>query len=63
MVDVVLDEQVRRTGIADQVERLPCPREEEAGNVERVDRLDQQPDPGARQLVCGETQVRNERLS
>ena len=43
------------------VERLLRARQEEAGNVEGVDRLDQQLDAGVLQLVGGEAQVVDER--
>ena len=61
VIDVVLQEEVVRADFVDDVERLLRAREIEAGNVARVDRLDQEPDAGVLQLQRGELQVRDER--
>ena len=46
VVDVVLQKQIVRADVVDDVERLLRAVEEEAWNVPRVARLDQQPDAG-----------------
>jgi hypothetical protein len=51
VVDVVLDEEIVRTDIGDDLSGLFGAIEEEAGNVDRIDRLDQQPDALLRQRI------------
>src|SRR5712671_6417923 len=57
VVDVVLDEEIARSDIADELNGLFGSVQEEAGNIERVDRLDQEPDLFARQRGCGVSQI------
>ena len=47
VIDVVLHEEIVRADVVDERERLIGAGEEEAGNVARVDRLDQQLDASA----------------
>ena len=60
VIDVVLDEQVVRAGRLDELQCLPGPPQVKPGNVEGVDRLDQEPDPCALELLRGEAQVGDE---
>jgi hypothetical protein len=58
----MLHEQVVRTGPGDDVERLGGDIEEEARDVDRVDCLDQQLDPGLLQAACRKAQVGDKRF-
>ena len=60
VVDIVLDIEVFGTDAVEDAERLLRVGEEEARNVARVDRLDQQPDPGLFQPAGREFQVVDE---
>src|SRR5438477_9803840 len=57
VVNVVLDKEIVRPDVADELSRLLGAAEEEAGNIDRVDRLDQKPDMLARQRGRGVAQI------
>jgi len=57
VVDIVLNEQIVRLDIGDDLGSLLCPVQEEAGNVAGVDRLDQKSNAFARESVCRESQI------
>jgi hypothetical protein len=61
VVDVVLHAQVGRADLVDQRQRLVGAREKEAGYVEGVDGLDQQPQARGLQLPRGNAQVADHR--
>src|SRR4029078_1524069 len=57
VVDVVLHEQIARAYVRNELTRLLGPVQKEAGNVDGVDRLDQEPDPFLFQRTRGATQI------
>src|SRR5665213_571302 len=57
VIDVVLDEQIVRSDIGDDLNGLLGPAQEEAGNVAGVDRLDQKPNTLAGKGVRRESQI------
>src|ERR1700730_12123331 len=57
VIDVILNEQIVRSDIGDDLNGLLCPVQEEAGNVAGVDRLDQKSNAFARESVCRESQI------
>jgi hypothetical protein len=57
VVDVVLHEQIARADVADELNGLLGPVQEEAGNIEGVDRLDQEPDLFPRERGRGIPQI------
>ena len=62
VVDVVLHEQIARAHVGNELKRLCGPVQEEAGNVDRVDRLDQKLDPLPGERVRGEAQIADQHL-
>ena len=57
VVDIVLHEQIARAHVRNELKRLLGPVQEEAGNIDRVDRLDQKLDPFLGERVRGEAQI------
>src|SRR3984885_12311657 len=57
VIDVILNEEIVRSDIGDDLNGLLCPVQEEAGNVAGVDRLDQKSNAFARKDVCREPQI------
>src|SRR6266540_3374781 len=62
VVDVVLHEQIARADVRDDLKRLCRLVQEEAGNIDRVDRLDQKLDPFPGERVRGEAQISDQPL-
>ena len=57
VVDIVLNKQIIRSDIGDDLNGLLCPVQEKAGNVTGVDRLDQKSNALAREGVRRESQI------
>ena len=57
VVDVVLHEQIARAHVRDELQRLRGPVEEETGNIDGIDRLDQELDPRLGERIRGETNL------
>ena len=62
VVDVVLHEQIARAYVRNELKRLRGPVQEEAGNIDRVDRLDQKLDPLPGERIRGEAQIADQHL-
>jgi hypothetical protein len=60
VIDVVLQEQIRGTDVGEDFQRLGRAVDEEAGNVARVDRFEEQPDARIMEARRGAPQVFNE---
>jgi hypothetical protein len=62
VVDIVLHEEVARSYIGNDLKRLFGPVQEEAGDIDRIDRLDQEPDPLPGKRIGREAQIADQHL-
>ena len=62
VVDVVLHEQIARAYVRDDLKRLFGPVQKKAGNIDRVDRLDQKLDPFPAERIRGKAQIADQYL-
>src|SRR6266404_503637 len=57
VVNVILNEEIFRSDIGDDLDGLLCPAQENARNIQRVDRLNQQANIFLRKRICSEPQI------
>src|SRR3981189_492178 len=62
VVNVILNEEIIRSDIGDDLNSLPCPAQEKSRNIERVDRLYQQANIFPREGICRESQILQKHL-